>query len=78
MMTPDRRLFSYINWGLLACLMTLFVVGVGNLYSASGMRVEDGLAVSSFYQRQLVWGALGFGVMLLTLAFEYRQLRNLA
>lgn len=78
-MSPvDRRLFSYINWGLLACLMVLFLVGVGNLYSASGMRMEGGLAVSSYYQRQLIWGALGTMGMLLAMAFDYRQLRNLA
>ena len=78
-MSPvDRRLFSYINWGLLACLMVLFLVGVGNLYSASGMRMEGGLSVSSYYQRQLIWGALGTMGMLLAMAFDYRQLRNLA
>lgn len=78
-MSPvDRRLFSYINWGLLACLSVLFLVGVGNLYSASGMRLEGGVSVSSYYQRQVVWGALGFGAMLLTMVFDYRQLRNLA
>ncbi len=30
----DKRLFSHINWGLLACMCILFLAGVGNLYSA--------------------------------------------
>ena len=74
----DNRLYSYINWGLLACMMLLYLVGVGNLYSASGTRVESGLAFNSFYQRQLVWGLCGVACMLLAMLFDYRQLRNLA
>ncbi len=78
MLPFDRRLFAYLNWELLVCFVLLFVVGVGNLYSASGMRLEDGVSVSSFYQRQLIWGGLGFIVMLVTMSFDYRRLRNLA
>ncbi len=74
----DRRLLAYINWELIACFTALFIVGVGNLYSASGMRLEEGVAFSSFYQRQLIWGCFGFLVMLCTMAFDYRQLRNFA
>ncbi len=78
MLHLDRRLFSYINWELIACFSTIFIIGVANLYSASGMRFEEGMAVSSFYQRQLIWGLIGFVVMICALVFDYRQLRNLA
>ncbi len=74
----DRRLVTYINWELLACFLTLFVVGVGNLYSASGMRLEEGVAFSSFYQRQMIWGSMGFMVMICAVTFDYRKLHNLA
>lgn len=74
----DTRLLSYLNWGLLACMLALYLVGVGNLYSASGTRLEEGMAFSSFYQRQLIWGLLGLVAMLLAMCFDYRQLRNLA
>ena len=74
----DKSLLSYINWGLLACMLLLYLVGVGNLYSASGTRVETGLAFNSFYQRQIIWGLCGLACMLLAMAFDYRQLRNLA
>ena len=74
----DKSLFSYINWGLLACMLLLYLVGVGNLYSASGTRVESGLAFNSFYQRQIIWGLCGLACMLLAMMFDYRQLRNLA
>ena len=39
-MVMDRRLLTHINWGLLAAMLLLFWVGIGNLYSASGVRVE--------------------------------------
>jgi len=74
----DRRLFTHINWALLGCALLLLLTGVGNLYSASGMRLEDGITHSSFYQRQMIWGLMGLAVMLLTVTFDYRQLRNLA
>src|SRR5574344_708986 len=74
----EKRLLSYMNWGLLLTMCALFLVGVGNLYSASGMRMEGGLAFASFYEKQLIWGLLGVGVMLLTMCFDYRRLRNLA
>ncbi len=74
----DKRLFSYINWGLLGCLCLLYLLGVGNLYSASGTRIEDGLEFSDFYQKQLVWGLIGLMGMLCAMSFDYRRLRNLA
>ncbi len=78
MSQPDRRFLSSLNWELLLCLIALFFVGVGNLYSASGTRFEDGMAVSSYYQRQLLWGSIGLGAMLLAMSFDYRKLRNIA
>ena len=74
----DKHLYSYINWGLLACMLLLYLVGVGNLYSASGTRIESGTALNPFYQRQLIWGLCGIVCMLLAMLFDYRQLRNLA
>jgi len=74
----EHRIFLYINWALLACMFALYFIGVANLYSASGMRIEDGIVVSSFYQKQLIWGLLGTVVMLLAMAFDYRQLRSFA
>jgi rod shape determining protein RodA len=74
----DRRLFTHMNWALLGCTVLLFFTGVGNLYSASGMRLEDGITVSSFYQRQMLWGLVGLAAMTIAITFDYRQLRNLA
>ncbi|MBQ7456058.1 MAG: rod shape-determining protein RodA [Desulfovibrio sp.] len=74
----DMRLFSHINWPLIACITLLFLIGLLNLYSASGTRLEDGIIVSSFYQKQIVWGVCGLGCMLVTLTFDYRRLKNFA
>ncbi len=74
----DKRLFSHLNWGLLGCMFALYLVGVGNLYSASGTRLEAGLAFSDFYQRQLIWGLVGLCGMLAAMSFDYRRLRNMA
>lgn len=78
-MTPiDRRLITHFNWSLAGLGFVLFAFGVINLYSASGFRMEEGLAVTSFYRKQLYWGAIGLGGMIAFLLFDYRHLRTLA
>lgn len=78
-MTPmDRRLITHANWGLVGLLALLFFVGVANLYSASGVRLEDGMEVSSYYQRQLLWGGIGLLGMAFCMLFDYRHLKSLA
>jgi len=78
-MTPiDRRLVLHINWSLLALTVVLYAVGVLNLYSASGIRLEGGVAVSAFYQKQLLWGGLGLCCMLGAMLFDYRHLKVVA
>lgn len=74
----ENRLVSYMNWGLLLTMFALFLLGVGNLYSASGLRPEDGITFSSYCEKQFLWGMLGLGVMLLTMCFDYRRLRGIA
>ena len=74
----DKRFFNHINWGLVSTLIILFCIGLGNLYSASGTRVEDGVTFTSFYQRQMIWGLCGILCMIISMSFDYRQLRNFA
>ena len=59
MSAVDRRLITHANWPLLFCTAVLFAMGVANLYSASAVRFEDGLRLSSFYEKQLLWEASG-------------------
>lgn len=78
MTMPDRRLLLHINWGLVITALLLFVVGIVNLYSASGVRLEDGISLSSYYQKQLVWGLMGLGAMVTCTLISYRQIERLA
>jgi len=74
----DRRLIAHANWALLAFTVILFAVGAVNLYSASGIRMGDGITVAPFFQKQLVWGGAGFLCMIACTLFDYRHLRSLA
>ena len=77
-MAIDRRLLTYINWGLVATTLLLFWVGIGNLYSASGVRVEDGISLAPYYERQMIWGAFGLIAMVACMSFDYRHLQAMA
>lgn len=78
MTMPDRRLLLHINWGLVISALLLFVVGIVNLYSASGVRVEDGISLSPYYQKQLIWGLMGLGAMIACTLVSYRQIERMA
>ena len=78
MSAMDRRLITHANWSLLGFTAVLFCVGVANLYSASGVRSEEGILVSSFFQKQLLWGLGGLCCMMVCTLFDYRHLRSLA
>ncbi|MFO7717846.1 MAG: rod shape-determining protein RodA [Desulfohalobium sp.] len=78
-MTPiDQRLFAHLNWALLGLIVLLFGIGVLNLYSASSLRGIEGLAVTSFFTKQLIWGGIAFGCMVLLMSFDYRHMAILA
>ena len=75
---PDRRMFFQINWGLVFTTMLLFAVGMVNLYSASGARVEGGFVLSPFFHKQLVWGLIGLGAMAVCALVDYRRIERMA
>ncbi|MBC17833.1 cell wall shape-determining protein [Pseudodesulfovibrio profundus] len=77
-MPIDRRLFFYINWPLLISAIMLFALGALNLYSASGHRLEEGMSVAPFFNKQLIWGLMGVFGMILFMFFDYRHLKTLA
>ncbi|MFW5791174.1 MAG: rod shape-determining protein RodA [Desulfohalobiaceae bacterium] len=74
----DRQFIFNLNWALLGLALMLFGLGVLNLYSASSLRLEEGLTLTPFYKRQLVWGLIGLGVMIVCMVFDYRHLEILA
>ena len=74
----DRQFIFNLNWALLGLALMLFGLGVLNLYSASSLRLEEGLTLTPFYKRQLVWGLIGLGGMIVCMVFDYRHLEILA
>lgn len=73
----DRRLYSNFNWTLLGLTLTLFLLGVMNLYSASSLQLEQGVTTVFYYKKQLIWGLFGFVAMSICMIFDYRHLKNL-
>lgn len=72
----DKQLLGHVNWGLLFLMLMLFFVGIVNMYSASARLLEDGMQVTNFYQKQLIWGGAGLTIMIGVLLFDYRHLKN--
>lgn len=74
----DRRLVTHANWSLLGFTCILFLIGAINLYSASGERLEDGIRVAAFFNKQILWGFIGLCCLVVCTLFDYRHLRPLA
>lgn len=72
----DRQFFLYINWPMLAVIFLLCAAGVLNLYSASAFRIGDGMALTPFYKKQIIWGGISLGALVLTMVFDYRHLKT--
>ena len=78
-MSPiDRRMLYHVNWGLVGVMAALFFIGVLNLYSASGVRVGEGVSVEPYYQKQVIWGIIGLFGMVAFMSFDYRRLSGVA
>ena len=74
----DKRLLVHLNWPLLGFTLLLFGLGVLNLYSASTITGESGVTVGAFYKKQLIWGLIGLGGMILFTLVHYKHLKSLA
>jgi rod shape determining protein RodA len=70
----DRRLVQNFDWVLLGLVMIICATGIVNLYSAGYNRGEG----TPLYIKQLYWLAVGLGVMLITLTYDYRHLEKLS
>jgi rod shape determining protein RodA len=70
----DRRLWSQLDARLIILTVTLMVVGIINLYSAT---IISGEGVP-FYQRQLCWFGIGVLLALLVFLIDYRYYKEYA
>jgi rod shape determining protein RodA len=69
----DRRLIHYFDWGLLGLSLALGGAGLVVLYSAVTADPPPA-AMRVLFFKQIVWFALGLGVMVAAFAFNFRQL----
>lgn len=69
----DRRLIENFDWVLFFLVVALSGMGILNLYSASGSFSSSGTPV---YIKQVYWLAIGFGIMLGILFFDYHIIKE--
>ncbi|MCF8085250.1 MAG: FtsW/RodA/SpoVE family cell cycle protein, partial [Desulfohalobiaceae bacterium] len=73
----DRKALTHFNWTLFLLLMLLAGVGILNLYSAGSLRLDQGMATTHFYRKQMFWLALGLATIPVIIFFDYRHLKGL-
>lgn len=74
----EKNRISQSNWPLLIFVVLLVILGMANLYSASAVRMEDGISVASYFQKQLLWVFVGLACMVVFMFFNYRRLSSMA
>jgi rod shape determining protein RodA len=71
-MTPiDRQFFKQFDWVMLLLLLLVSLMALTNLYSSS--HVSD-VGVSSLFQKQLFFFAVGLGLIFLLQLFDYQSI----
>ena len=69
----DRRLIKNFDWGLMALILLISMVGLGILYSALTAGNETG-AIHILFKKQMIWMGAGFIVMMIILVIDFRDL----
>ncbi len=72
-----KKHFSHFDWPILFLTLTIFIIGIVNLYSASSVLREDGVHVFCYYKKQALWGMMGIVVLFFMFLFDYNKLKNL-
>jgi rod shape determining protein RodA len=65
----ERRLYYHIDWALVAAIVALCALGVAMIYSTTADPTRD---TSRLYVTQLYAIVIGLGVLIVTLALDYR------
>lgn len=72
----DRRLLTHFNWPLLGIVMTLALMGLVNLKSATSS--FDSISQAQFFHAQIVWSLIGLGLLSVIISIHYRHFRHLS
>jgi len=65
-----------LDWMLVALVLSLVSFGLISLYSIGGDSLSGGGKVFTNFNKQILWLAIGFFIMLLVSFFDYRVLKN--
>jgi rod shape determining protein RodA len=65
----ERRLYHHVDWGLLAAVLALCLVGLANIYSATG-------GWGQVFQMQIYGIVLGMVALVFCLSIDYRSLAD--
>jgi rod shape determining protein RodA len=71
--TSERRPIRHLDGVLLASVLTLAVIGLFMVYSATNRTLADlGLDPGTYIKKQMTWTVLGLVLLLITASFDYR------
>jgi rod shape determining protein RodA len=65
----ERRLYFYVDWAMLAAILALCLIGLVQIYSATG-------GATRIYYTQIYGIVLGLVALLIALTFDYRSLAD--
>lgn len=71
----DRRLLTNIDWVLIGLVVTVCLLGIVNIYSATAPYKIVGM---SYYLKQFYWMLLGITIALLVCSIDYHILEDLS
>lgn len=72
----DRRLIEYFDWGLLGIIFLICLAGLIILYSAVTAGA-DSAALHVLMKKQVIWMAAGFGIVMVILLIDFRDIGKL-
>ncbi len=74
----DRRLVENFDWGFLAVVILICSVGLVVLYSAlTAGQAGNAAVIHGLFKKQIIWMGAGFGIMLVTLVLDFKELDKL-
>ncbi len=75
MLTIDRRFFTTFDWLTFSLIISISVIGILTIYSATRPPVES-LSHPDFYIKQIIWLLIGILALFVTVFFDYNWFRK--
>ena len=70
MLKIDRRLIKNFDWFTFGIIMTLSLIGIMTIFSATRPPLES-TAHPDFYQKQILWLIIGIAALLIIVSIDY-------